>query len=695
MEREDNLMSKAEITRLRLEIDNLLVNKQNDLFQKRSIENNANDFERRITLQIEENQELRIEKAAAIANSELLQKKYNTLQATLNIFQEKQLISNQLNDASNQSSFVSSRDSDFKSVNVSLDEDQTTVAEVKQLRSEIDQSRENESLLKTRNEKLENKVQELEERLASKHVTMSKHNEKFDAKMETVENLLKRQNKSLEEQLTIVREQAIVERQSARSANLTVWKLEKELKTNVNDQTALSRKLKLYDERLKLLENEKKDLERKIIIFEENNIIKQTCIDELNSEVTRLKNELLYEHSKLRERENLRMKEKSEKISYLSTIQKLEIQNEDLGEKLVFFDNKNGKLIEENILVNENSLKKQHIIDQQIEKMFDLEHQLENTLSSYNLLKGVCQVMEIQLEEMENMLNRETKQNSVSCDKNDQLWTKICSKDDEIIKLKHELNEQKSLKYFSDSKIEHIQSEFNQMKTKSNQLQIERDHHLNRIVDTSNSLLEAQEKIEKFKAELTNVQQLNCKYEQQLSQFKEEKTKLLTEFYFAKEEISQLSSKLAEASDDICFEKREHVVLKTRIHDQKNYFEQKIMKLEATVAQLQKLAEFLQLHLEQSNKKKGTFADRLFGLNVVAKKENITPNKIATSASYGKIQDDLKKTQIRRNYLAQELIKAKTDIQTMQRKYFLIIKQFHPDFIFVIFHGSARSLTNE
>jgi citron Rho-interacting kinase len=676
-EREVNKILNDKIKRLRLENENLFLCKENAIIQKLGIlEKNASEFERRMALQLDENQELKILKEAAIANSESWKEKYNTLQTTLNRLQEEQKNSYQTKNTSDHSSFMSSRDSDFKSANASLNEEEIPIL-LNDL-DDLEQSCSIESHLRKHNEELEKKICQLEEKLACnisfKEMTNNIQNLNCYAKIETVENLLERQNKSLEDQLATAREQAIIERQSARSANLTVWKLEKELETTNHDKTNLARKLKLLDNRFKLLQNEKKELEKRTKCTDDNNILKQKCIDELNTEIKGLKNELKHEHSKWCEKENVRMQEKSELVGCFSKIHELEIHNEELREKCILIHHKNENLAKENNLISQDVIKKQQLITYENEKLSDLEHRLQNTLRSYNLLKEVCQVMEAQLEEMEKMLNRETKQNSVNCDKNDQLWIKIRNKDDEIIKLKQELNEQKSLNFFTDSKIQSLESDINQMKINLTQIQIERDHQLNRLVDTSNSLLNAQEKNEILTAELSNIQRMNSNIEQQLSQLKEEKTKLLTDFYLAKEDISKLSCELSEAQDEICFGQQEQVLLKSQLHEQNNFSEQKVLKLEATIAQLQKLVDFLQHNLEHSHKKKATLADKLFGVNIIAKKENITPN-IATN-SYAKLQADLKKTQIQKKKIAQKLIEAKTDIQTMQRKFLIIFSGF-------------------
>lgn len=132
------------------------------------------------------------------------------------------------------------------------------------------------------------------------------------AQHQSVGDMLEKQNEKLEDKLTAVREQMIVERQSARSANLALWKAEKQLEEVLAEKKMTQRRMELTEERIKKVQAEKEEAMRMCKFTEEAKKLKDARIEEMKQEIAALKTDILNEHRMWEKAEQERMKCKSE-----------------------------------------------------------------------------------------------------------------------------------------------------------------------------------------------------------------------------------------------------------------------------------------------------------------------------------------------------------------------------------------------
>lgn len=200
-----------------------------------------------------------------------------------------------------------------------------------QLRADLEMAKENENTQKARADKLQDivaKMEEMLERFNEHSLSPSKplpaprnghagggHGQGHG--QSALGDMLEKQNEKLEDKLAAVREQMIVERQSARSANLALWKVEKQLEEVLSEKKMTQRRMELTEERIKKVQAEKEDALRLCKLSEEAKKQKDERIEELKQEIKTLKADVIKEHRMWEKAEQERMKCKSE-VSYLN-----------------------------------------------------------------------------------------------------------------------------------------------------------------------------------------------------------------------------------------------------------------------------------------------------------------------------------------------------------------------------------------
>lgn len=191
-----------------------------------------------------------------------------------------------------------------------------------QLRADLETAKDNENTQKTRADKLQDivgKLEEMLERFNEQSLSPSKPlpaprncHGGVHGQHQSVGDMLEKQNEKLEDKLAAVREQMIVERQSARSANLALWKAEKQLEEVLAEKKMTQRRMELTEERIKKVQAEKEEAMRMCKLTEEAKKLKEGRIEEMKQEITALKADILKEHRMWEKAEQERMKCKSE-----------------------------------------------------------------------------------------------------------------------------------------------------------------------------------------------------------------------------------------------------------------------------------------------------------------------------------------------------------------------------------------------
>lgn len=481
-----------------------------------------------------------------------------------------------------------------------------TSALEEQLKKDLVQAKESENEQRLRADRLEEAVKRLETAI-----------ERFsDQNMHSAE----RKNEKLEDKLNSVREQAIVERQAARTAHLALWKLEKQVDTITSEKNQLEQKLKK-------LQREKDDIENR---NKENRLTARNREDkvvELQMENRSLKTEMSVEREKwLKSEENLNAA-KAEIAKLNVRLHDLDVELDRTLVKMRLFDQQTKSLTQENKQLLDRLRKKDETLQNAVEQQTDCENRYKKTSQNCEVLKKLSGVLETQLDELEAMYNTELKKNDTNYAEIKKLLEQIRDRDATMQKLQQELGGEKVEKSTIDSKMTELKQEHKRLRAdldschrRYNDLHVE-------FTARTESLMSAEETLDVQKEEIQNLQRIKHSMERELVILKEENSKILTDLYVAKETIGQQSFEHNALKENLSDAKQELQQLSGTMSEMHNYYMQREVKSEATQAQYKKLIDFLQKRVDElAQKKKKTLAEVIFGSsNSQSKKENIPP----------------------------------------------------------------------
>ncbi|XP_053684171.1 citron Rho-interacting kinase [Sabethes cyaneus] len=621
----------------------------------------VDNLKRRMTIQLEE------AKQVSDKISEEMQQKCNNLRKEINKLQEQSVSCS--TSSSNRSSVYSVNEQEFKSANSSLQDLHTQVEE--QLRKDLVKARESEDLQRKRADGLEEAVSRLEKIIDQFKTASSSAAVAGPSNVTlTSTSLLERQNERLEDRLNAVREQSILDKQSARTANLSLWKLEKELDRAKLDNSILGRKVEQADERANKIRKEKDEAEFKVRQAEETVANKLKYIDELKEDIRVLKDDLKKDKNARDFVERGRLAEKADLIAATTKLQSLEEKLDEARQKLEQANDRVRMITSENSkLLRELNECQEDLAGAEAAKK-ELEQELTKVTKNYNTLKTACSITDTQCTQMEILLEKEQKKNEECQKKIDDLRKDMTSKDAEVTKLRQELHQEKTAKILHESRINQLQSEYDKLLQKFEELQNQMLDQQKELIDKTTSLFEVQERIEMLNLDTANLQKVVSNYEREQMLLKEENSKILTDLFMAKEYITERNNEIKDYKNQLNQLNNELDHVKTVLAEQKTFYSERNIKSEATLDQYKKLIDFLQSRVdENAHKKKKTFADMIFGTSGHDKKENVPPSNpimVENTTSYKKLQEELQKERQRTSQLKEQLLRTKTDMIAMQ-----------------------------
>lgn len=555
-----------------------------------------------------------------------------------------------------------STDGDFQSAHGSMSD--LEIPDPEDLKLDLARAKENEAIQRKRADSLEESVQRLEDMV--KKMTKTVNN--------TVGGLLERQNEKLEDQLTTIREQAILDRQSARTANLQLWKLEKEVSDLKHEKTVLARRVESSTEKVSTAVHDKESIELKLKQQLDTISVKETQIIDLQKDIRNLKYELKQEREKWSSNERERLREKTEIIEGSTKIKNLEEKLREANSKSRLVELKLSSLADEKDILKRRLAEEASLHASALDTVTELQNELSSKTKNYDMLMEAAATTEQQLNAVEEMWSKEVKINQTNSEKVDHLWAKLRSRDEEISKMKRELMQEKSLKMSAENKGCQLQNESDELKEEMQAMQKRMLELQQQLSKKQEVLYEAQESIEVTNNDLQHLQKLKQSYESEIMILKEESTRILTDLYKSKDEVKRLSQELKDAKTDIneLDEEKDH--LNGLLGEIRTHSKERDIRTEATVSQQKKLIEYLTTRVEElQNKKKRTIADVLFGTNTKeshppatpksSRKENVAPNAQDSTTKLKKIEDDLKRERERNQRLKENLMQTKMEIR--------------------------------
>lgn len=420
----------------------------------------------------------------------------------------------------------------FQSAHASLED---ISIDKEELKSDLARAKENEDIQRKRADRLEEIVNRLEE--------MVKGN--------TVGGMLERKNEKLEDQLATAREEAIMERQSARTANLALWKLEKEVNDLKHEKNVLQRRVDMANEKSSTAVHEKESFEMKMKQQLETISMKETQIIDLQKEIRTLKYELKQEKEKWLTQERDRIREKTEIIEHTSKIKNLEEKLRETTMKCRELERKVSTLTDDKEVIERMLSEAQNNFAQSHDSVEELEEELRTRNRNYDLLVEAAKTLEQQIIAIEEMLNNEVKHNKANTEKIDAQIQKIRAKEEEISKLKRELLQEKALKMSAENKGCQLQNESDEIREELIMMQKKMKEIQERSSETQANLYKAQENVEVYSNDVMGLQKLTANYETEIRIVKEDCSRILTDLYRSKEEVKRLTQELKDCKSEM------------------------------------------------------------------------------------------------------------------------------------------------
>ncbi|XP_059615079.1 citron rho-interacting kinase [Phlebotomus argentipes] len=604
------------------------------------------DLRDRMTQEIEENRKMREQKVTLERQLEELTVKFDDLE------KENQNLHAEIEKYTAESHRSSvNLDDNFRSCKSSFQDIHQAVEE--QWRTDLERANERVEAEKRRADGLEAMTQRLEAVIARLESTDTGRSapraSRIAAEVEKAKNV------------------AVAEQQ-ARTAMLSMWKLEKDNQELKGEAKLQSRRAELMEEKCRKLGEEKSRLESKLRSDEEMLASKSREIERIQKEIDHLRASVDKETQHWRTSERELMDQKILVGKHMARIQKLEEIIEDGKRTLCTLQQENKSLNVENKKINQEICREREEAQRNKDKRGDIQAELENFQMQYGYLKEACNVMEVQLTELEAMVDAERKLNAGQKISMDELLAKLRAKEENSLKLKQMIHTLETEKRAVEAKLLQSQNDLVDARDQLEKVSSEFTAAQTHLVETTTNLIDGQEQLELTKNEVDNLQLVSRSYMDEVRSLKEENTRILTDLFMAKEEISRQAHELSEASMEISEHKHEIDHLNGLLSEQKNYYVQRDIKCEATLAQHKKLIDYLQAKVEQLPQKKKNLLEKLFGGSDSHRKENVTPN-VTLPMTTGKLkttQEQLKKARDRNSQLTEKLLKAKTEIRSMK-----------------------------
>ncbi|XP_053955492.1 citron Rho-interacting kinase [Anastrepha ludens] len=544
-----------------------------------------------------------------------------------------------------------------------------------QLRADLETAKENENTQKVRADKLQAIVEKLEEMLEKfNEQALSRSPMKGDACgsengsrprlrdiPSSVGDMLEKQNEKLEDRLVAVREQMIVERQAARTANLSLWKVEKKLEEAITEKKMTQRRMELTEEKIKKVQAEKDDALLRCKTAQSEIKQREQRINELRDEISSMKRDVMKEHRMWEKAEQERMQCKSEILEHLSNTQKLEERVTELRQKLDQAQQKNDVILLENKRLQRELNEERDRSNTASDASSQAQIELQNLQDNYERLKYACTITDNQLTEVESMLESEQKRNKVYQEKLDNVNVTLRKKEDTIAQLRKELSDEQNQKSASESRVRALSAEIKEISGNLVETQKKLISHQQQLTEQTNHLFQSQERVEVLANEAFNLQAINENHERELALLKEENARILSELFHAKENGERLQQELRNSLENVNELQAEIEELQEIMAEKEAFYVQRDIKSEATLSQHKKLIDYLQLKVEDlSQKKKLTLTEKIFGNSThsnAGKKENISPAAVEASILYRTLQEELRREKQRCKTLQEQIDK--------------------------------------
>ncbi|XP_017043153.1 citron rho-interacting kinase isoform X2 [Drosophila ficusphila] len=630
-----------EIKEIRTELDESICSTKSTQEAKIATERNIEEILKRLNQEIASNNELHAEKVKLETKIQLKENECQEVRAECQRLERELQLSECRHELAESS--LASHTSPYETAPGSLTE---LNAVEDQLRADLLAAKEGETHQKGRADQLQTLVTKLEqmlERFNEQSLSPTKSHSSRKQDTETVGDMLERQNEKLEDKLAAVREQMIVERQAARTANLSLWKVEKQLEEALSEKKQLARRMELTEDRIKKAQSTNEESQRMLKSSQEETRQRESRIEELKQELAAAKRDVLKEHRQWEKAEQERMKCKSEIIEHLANVHKLEQQESELRQKLKQIQTRFDGLT----LEHKNNMRELQEERERCRKANDsslsLQKELKQLTENFQRLKYACSITDSQLTEVETMLKSEQDRNKSQKSQLDTVHGKLRERNDQLTELRKELSAVESEKRLAEQRAQVLASEIEELRLNLKEQQKKLVAQQDQLVEQTNVLFATQERADLLDGQNANYEAQNADTDREMLSLKEENARILSELFHKKEEVGNLQAEVRNLESVQADLHAEIDSLQDTLAEKEQFYVQRDIKSNATLAQHKKLIDYLQLKVEDlSSKKKKTLADKLFGSSHT-NKENISSNDVESSILYRALKEELKR----------------------------------------------------
>ncbi|KAL6257978.1 hypothetical protein P5V15_011574 [Pogonomyrmex californicus] len=450
------------------------------------------------------------------------------------------------------------------------------------------------------------------------------------------------ETEKLRQQLQTLKEEITIEKQTAKQAQLALWKKEKELSDANLDKRIAVREAKRAEDKIKTLQEEKQRLQEKLsgkAKEEEENSKK--LLKELNIAKTSL-NDITKEASR-----NKMQADSAQRALTQANHQIEELQSSSASLR--------RELDAARKQMRTNQEQKRELES----KIAKLEQDIKGYELNIELLKETCTVLEEQLTDYERLTSdHETRENMLIQDKM-KLQKDLEAAEMKVREAHIAQNEEKTRRLVAERNVEQLESETSDIESERNSLITQRDQYkklaqeltmqveelTTRCGEMEYDLSEMGRALEGAKAESRLVKEESSEYLTRVHELKEANVELMANLQNSIDQGQELRSRIAE--------------LENVLEEMRQFYQEREVKAESTRQQQTKLIDYLQLKLEECSKKKKTVCDKILGMK---QKDNISSVGTGMPVGYRELENQLAKERAKVKTLTDQLLiqKAKT-----------------------------------
>lgn len=426
-------------------------------------------------------------------------------------------------------------------------------------------------------------------------------------------NAYEKQITKLEKELAASREQSIIDRQSARSAHLQLWKLEKQIGELENEKKSISRRCEYANDKVKAMKEEADGFQLKLENSKELVAVKENVIKDLNHTIREVKHDRQLERNLRINYEKECVRQKSEILEHLAKIKSLEEMLDSNTRMLNEVQQKNDDLIAEQDKLKYELQQKQSTCSLANTITADKNRELVNLQRNYEFLKKACAITDKQISELESKLKSEEASKRIDLKKIKELQADLSKRNTELHVMRRELTEEKNGRQRAEETLEKLTEELQDIK-KVREHQTEQALDLRKgIKEVTTQAMEHEHRIKTLIDQLQSLKSTNEAHEKQIHFLKEDNTKILSDLFIAREEIQDLKCQLDDYNLEMNNLMQELNVKEGILMEQKNCQTHMEIKSTSTIAQCKKLIEHLQ-HEVSKKKRNRTLAQRILGI---------------------------------------------------------------------------------